>query len=275
MIRNPLIICALAGLLAGCVSTPKPLNIAKLEKELKTPPGVEAKANAVLYQASEFLKAAKTFKFQAEITRDVIFFDEVRVHLSGVSNVTVQRPNKLRAIFEGDEKSRKSYFDGETLSMYSVTRGFYAQKKIPGTIDNAIDFIFDKFGFTVPIADLAYADPYAILIENIDEGHFIGKHKVDGVLCNHLAFQQDSIDWQVWVEDSDTPWVRKMIITYKSEEGSHEYEAKLSNWEFNPSVSESDFLFTPPAGADKIEFIPVDDINGPDAIIEVDIEEEN
>lgn len=276
MIRKVISLCALTGLLAGCVSTtPKTLEISQLEKTLKPPAGVDRKANAVLFQASEFLKSAKTFKFQAEITRDVILYDGVREQFGGVSKVTIERPNKLRAIFDGDERSRRSFFDGETLSMYSIDRKIYAQKKIPGTIDNAIDFVFETFGFSVPLADLAYANPYTILIKNVDKGYFMGKHKIDGVICNHLAFQQELIDWQIWIEDSDTPWVHKLIITYKTEDGSPEYEAEISNWEFNPSVSESDFKFTPPEGIEKIEFIPVDDIDGPNEIIEeVDNEEE-
>ena len=276
MIRKVISLCALTGLLVGCVSTtPKPLDISLLENKLKPPAGLDRKTNAVLFQASEFLKAAKTFKFQADITRDVILYDGVRVQFGGVSKVTVERPNKLRAIFDGDERSRRSYFDGETLTMYSVNKQIYAQNKVPGTIDNAIDFVHDTFGFSVPLADLVYADPYAILIENVDEGHFVGKHKIDGIVCNHLAFQQELIDWQIWVEDSDTPLVRKFLITYKTEEGSPEYEAKISNWEINPSVSDADFKFTPPAGVEKIEFIAVDKIDGPDEIIEeIDIEEE-
>ena len=275
MIRKAMIICALSGLLTGCLTTaPLPKKIA-LDKIKVTPrTGVESKANKILFQASEYLKQAKTFKFRAEIARDVILYDGVHVQFGGVSNVTVQRPNKLKAIFNGDERSRRSYFDGDTLSMYSVTRNIYPQKKIPGTLDNAIDFVFETFGFSVPLADIVYANPYAILIENVDEGHFLGKHKVEGAICNHLAFQQNQIDWQIWIEDSETPLIRKLIITYKTEEGHPEYEAEISNWVLNPSLSNDEFKFTPPAGVDKIEFLPLDKVYGTEDIIEIEKVEE-
>ncbi len=271
MIRQAMIVGALSGLLTGCLTTahsPKKIALDKIKVAPRT--GVQPKANKILFQASEYLKQVKTFKFQTEITRDVILYDGVHAQFSGVSNVTVQRPNKLKAIFNGDEKSRRSYFDGETLTMYSVTRNIYAQKKIPGTIDNAIDFVFETFGFSVPLADIVYADPYAILIENVDKGHFLGKHKVEGVVCNHLAFQQDLIDWQIWIEDGETPLVRKLVITYKKEEGHPEYEAEISNWVLNPSLSNDDFKFTPTAGVEKIEFLPLDKVYGTEDIIEIE-----
>ena len=259
MIRQAFFICALTGLTAGCaLGTPKPESIAKLAKK----EGVTQKANKILFQASDYLKQAKTFKFKAAIMRDIMLDDDIQVQFGGVSNVTVQRPNKLRAIFNGDERSRQSYFDGETLTLYSVSRQSYVQKKIPGTIGDAIDFVFEKFGFSIPLADLVYPDPYSILIENVDKGFWIGKHKVGDVLCDHLVFQQDMIDWQVWIEADATPLIRKIIITYKMEEGHPKYVALLSDWKINPTVTDADFKFIPPVGVDKIEFLPLHRIYG-------------
>ncbi|KKL04573.1 hypothetical protein LCGC14_2614720, partial [marine sediment metagenome] len=197
MVRQAIFLCALAGLfvvVGGC--DPEPAAITVDKAELVARDGVEPKAIEILYRASKYLQQTKTFKFQADVTRDVILYDGVRVQFSGISKVIVQRPNKLQASFDGDERSRRSYFDGETLTICSLTRNTYAQAKISGTIDEAIDFVFETFGFSIPLADLVYADPYAVLIENVDKGYFVGQHKIDGVLCDHLVFQQEQIDWQ-------------------------------------------------------------------------------
>lgn len=278
MVRQAIFLCALAGLfvvVGGC--DPEPAAITVDKAELVARDGVEPKAIEILYRASKYLQQAKTFKFQADVTRDVILYDGVRVQFSGISKVTVQRPNKLQASFDGDERSRRSYFDGETLTICSLTRNTYAQAKISGTIDEAIDFVFETFGFSIPLADLVYADPYAVLIENVDKGYFVGQHKIDGVLCDHLVFQQEQIDWQIWIEADDTPLVRKLVITYKTEEGCPEYEAVLSHWKLNPSVGDADFKFTPPMSVKKIEFLPLDKIyvveeeSQADGIEEVDV----
>ncbi len=230
MLRQAIFLCALTGfLVAGGGCDPKPVAITVDKAELVALDGVEPKALEIIYRASKYLQQAKTFKFQADVTRDVILYDGVRVKFGGVSKVTVQRPNKLRAIFDGDVRSRRSYFDGETLTIYSLTRNIYAQTKISGTIDEAIDFVFETFGFSVPLADLVYSDPYAVLIESIDKGSFVGQHKVDGVVCDHLAFQQELIDWRRGVEADDTRLVRKLVITYKNKKGHPEYGAVLSH----------------------------------------------
>jgi hypothetical protein len=273
MIRQVIFICALTGLLAGCSSTPQAIDLSQVKGKIVPRPGVAPKANEILFQAGQYLKAAKTFKFKAKITRDILLDDDIRVQFGGVSNVTVQRPNKLRAIFNGDERSRRTYFDGETLTLYSLSRKTYVQKKITGTIGNAIDFIFEKFGFAIPLADIVYPNPYAILIENVDKGYFVGQHKIDGTLCDHLVFQQDLIDWQIWIEAGEAPLIRKLLLTYKTEEGNPEYEAVLSNWKLNISLSDADFKFIPPAGVEKIEFLPIDRVYGPEEIIELETEE--
>jgi len=169
MLRYAIFFCVLAGLLVvvgGC--DPEPAAITVDKAELVARDGVEPKANEIIYRASKYLQQAKTFKFQADVTRDVILYDSVRVKFGGVSKVTVKRPNKLQAVFEGDERSRRSCFDGETLTICSLTRNIYAQAKVAGTIDEAIDFVFEKFGFSIPLADLVYSDPYAVLMENVD-----------------------------------------------------------------------------------------------------------
>lgn len=232
--------------------------------------GVQEKANKILYKAGAYLKKAKTFQFKADISRDVILYDGVRVEYSGISNVIVQRPNKFRAIFNGDERARRTYFNGKNLLIYSKTRNIFIQKEINGTIDDAIDHIFEKFGFSIPLADIVYADLYSVLIENIDSGYYVGEHKIDGILCDHLSFQQDVIDWQIWIESGDKPFIRKILISYKEDEGSPEYEAELSGWKINISFKDSDFNFTPPIEAEEIEFLPLKNLYGEnDPILEV------
>ena len=127
-------------------------------------------------------------------------------------------------------------------------------------IDGAVDRAFELYGFSVPIADLVYADPYRTLMENVETGFVVGRHAVDGVLCDHLAFSQESIDWQIWIEDGPRPVPRKLVITYKTEPGSLQYIARFSNWEFQPRFSKHYFEFDRPAGSGEIEFMTVETV---------------
>jgi hypothetical protein len=78
------------------------------------------------------------------------------------------------------------------------------------------------------------------------------------VSCHHLAFSQETIDWQIWIEDGPRPVPRKLVITYKTEPGSPQYVARLSGWNFQPRFSKHFFTFEAPAGAGEMEFLTVE-----------------
>jgi len=73
------------------------------------------------------------------------------------------------------------------------------------------------------------------------------------VLCHHLAFTQDNLDWQVWIEDGPQPLIRKFVITQKNEPGAPEFTALIMHWNVSDRVDDSDFAFSPPKGAAKVE----------------------
>lgn len=229
--------------------------------EFKPVKGVEEKANRIVYEASEFLRKLPAFRYSAKVMTDETLYNSVKIHVGGTTTVTVQRPNKVFAEFEGDERARKSSYDGKTLTVYSLTRKTLAQAAMPDTIDKALNELYDKYGYTLPLSDLVYSDPYEGLIANVEAGQFIGKHKVNGMLCNHLAFQQEYIDWEVWIEDSKTPYIRRLIITYKTEDGSPEFEAEFTKWTANPPIAKGQFTILPPAGVEKVEFLPADQLH--------------
>jgi hypothetical protein len=73
-----------------------------------------------------------------------------------------------------------------------------------------------------------------------------------GVSCEHLAFSQNNIDWQVWIENGARPVPRKFVITYKDEPDSPEFTAIFSNWDFTTQLPDFVFKFDPPPGSAKI-----------------------
>jgi hypothetical protein len=196
------------------------------------------------------------FTFRAQILYDVVTQSDQKLSFGGTVTVSVRRPNGLHVQFDGDERTSRIVFDGETFTFNDVVANVYARAETLGEIDAAIDDVFDRFGFSVPIADLVYANPYLTLSENILDGFYVGHHRVEGIPCHHLAFSQETIDWQIWIEDGPRPLPRKLLITYKTEEGSPQYQATITSWDLEPRFSDHYFTFQPPAGADEIEFLP-------------------
>ena len=174
----------------------------------------------------------------------------------GRSHVAAQRPNKLRAEYHGGERQRRSLLDNGRFTVYDIERNVYAVADVPTPIDEALDYIVETLGFSYPLSDFLATDPYTALIANVETGFVVGQHAVDGVPSHHLAFSQEWIDWEVWVEDGPRPVPRQVVITYKDEEGAPGYRVRLSRWNFRPEFSNHYFEFHPPPDSNQIEFLP-------------------
>jgi len=218
--------------------------------------GVDAKADRILRQMGDYLSSADELTFRTDLSYDVVGPEGQSIQYGAVTNVAVRRPGGLHVEYDGDERRTSVVFDGKAFTIYDAAVNVYTVADVPGTLDDALDAVFDRYGISVPIADLFYADPYGVLIENAQSGFVVGQHPVDGVLCDHLAFSQDGIDWQIWIEAGPRPVPRKLVITYKDETASPQYSATLSAWDFNPRLSDRYFEFVPPPGSDQIEFLP-------------------
>jgi hypothetical protein len=71
------------------------------------------------------------------------------------------------------------------------------------------------------------------------------------VLCDHYAFRQEDVDWQLWIERSDTSLPHELVITTTDEEEQPQYVALLT-WTLTPQLDDTLFTFAPSADAHKI-----------------------
>jgi hypothetical protein len=218
--------------------------------------GVDPAADRILRAMSEHLAGAKSFTYRVEVAEDVLLDHGQMVQYGGVSEIALQRPGSVHARFRGEERNSNVVLHAGKITLHNLRTNMYAQADVPPLIDDAIDAIVDRFGINVPMADLISADPYAAVMGNVDYGYVVGTSVVDGAKCHHLAFSQQNIDWQVWIETGPHPLVRKFVITYKDEEGWPQYTARISEWDLSPRISTHHFEYEPPKDARKIDFLP-------------------
>ncbi len=217
--------------------------------------GVTPRAKRILSDMSKYLASAEEFTFSSDVVYDSLLWNGQKIQFGGVADVAVRRPDRLHVEYRGDERETQVVFDGQKFTILNILANVYTSTEGPSEIDTAIDHMIDDYGVSVPIADLVYSDPYATFMENVESGFFIGRHKVSGIACDHLAFAQETIDWQIWIEAGPRPVPRKLLITYKDQPGSPQYVATFSDWNFQPRLSDHYFKFRPPDGADEIEFL--------------------
>ena len=208
-----------------------------------------------LKRASDFLAKQPSFQFDADLGYDIVQSTGQKLEFGGERSVTVRRPDRARAaahIREGGETTL--YFDGESIKIDLPGDEAYVSVKKPGTLDVALDYLENDLGAPAPLADLMYSDFYAGIADQIVSGFVVGESRIAGHDCLHLSFSSDAVDVQLWVDDSDRPLPRRIVITYKTAEGSPQLWADFASWNLEAETPDSLFEFTPNEGA---ELLPI------------------
>ncbi|HUI07555.1 MAG TPA: DUF2092 domain-containing protein [Verrucomicrobiae bacterium] len=245
--RPALMAGALAGLMALSASAADVANPAVAK------PAIDPQADELLRRMGDYLAQAPFFSVSAEIWQDVQLSSGQQVQAGRTIELQVRRPNRFHAEVRSTRRNRALYYDGKSITLVNRVQNFYGSIPAPATLDEALDVASERFGITLPLEDLIVSDPYQNAMRKIVSGIRLGPATVLGVPCEHLAFSLGTVDWQVWIEDGAQPVPRKIVITYKDEEGTPEYTAILSHWDFQTKLADFVFNFEPPAGASKID----------------------
>jgi hypothetical protein len=217
------------------------------------PRSVEPRAEQELRKMGESLAKLPHVALEAEETFDELPDGELRRQLTNVRRVAVERPNHVAADATGDTLNRAAWYDGRTVTVLDKETNVYATIEAPATIDATFDKLEDEYGVVLPLADLLYADPAAVLMAGVTYGRYLGLHLAAGVECHHLAFSQPTIEWQIWIDAGDKPLPRKLVISYVGEPGEPQYSAVIRRWTIDAKVPEGLFTFEAPEGAQKVD----------------------
>jgi len=119
---------------------------------------MEPAALALVKAMSDRLAAAKSMSF----TAFTIFESPDRTGLplayTTLSQVTVQRPNKLKVISPGDGPRTEFYYDGKTVNAYEPAAKLVATVDAPDTIDAMLRAAFQRAAIYFPFTDLVVSD---------------------------------------------------------------------------------------------------------------------
>jgi hypothetical protein len=111
----------------------------------------------------------------------------------------------------------------------------------------------DEFGVPIPGADLLLSGAYDEMMEDVLDAKHIGRGVIDGVECEHLAFRNNDVDWQIWIQLGSRPIPRKYVITNKAVTGAPQYTLRIKEWKTDVQVLADAFAFKPPADAKKVD----------------------
>lgn len=220
------------------------------------PPDVAPEADRVLRGMSEYLAGLRAFRVSADSAIEVVLENGQKLQFLAASQVEVRRPDRLRSERRGAQVDAVLYYDGDSVTLHGRRQNLWATVDAPRTLDEMIDFARDELDIEAPAADLLASDPYAILMEDVRSGMYVGQEEVGGVNTHHLAFRnRGGTDWQIWVQDGATPLPVRYVVVSTDVRSHPEFAVTLHDWDSRSPVSDADFTFEAPSGAQQIEFL--------------------
>ena len=213
----------------------------------------EAQAKSLLKAMSDYLAAQQALSFEYDTNLEVVTKQKQKLGLASSGTVTLNRPDKLRATRTGGFANVEFVFDGKTVTLFGKNANVYAQVEAPGTIDQLVDELRNKYHRPVPAGDLLMSDVYQQLMPLVVDTKDLGSGVIGGVECDHLAFRTKEVDWQIWIAQGDRPYPCRYVITSTKVTGGPQYTIDFRAWKTGAEVASDRFRLELPTDARKLK----------------------
>jgi hypothetical protein len=221
----------------------------------------EREAQTILKAMADYVSRQDNLSLKYDTDIEVVTPAVEKIQFSASGDVTMSRPNKFRVSRTGGYADVELISDGANVTVYDRGGNRFAQVPGSGSFDEAVDKLRSDASLELPGADLLLSKPYEELMSGVLEAKHIGRGVVEGVECEHLAFRNLDIDWQIWVEVGERPVPRKYVITSKAVGASPQYTLRLRDWKTGVTPAPDAFAFKPPAGSSGVAITVLNDID--------------
>lgn len=264
MIGNTCRWCALLLVLGALLVTPnaqsKPAKkkarttAAEASPAPEATPSLEPKALDILKAASSRLAAARTMKFNA-----VHFYESSSrqghpLAFTTKSEVTLQRPDKLRVIMSADGPASEFYYDGKKMMAYAPAENLVAVADAPPTIDAALEQAYHSAAIYFPFDDWIVTDPYKEMSDGMKLAYYIGQSKVVGeTTTDMVAYIDHGVFIQAWIGAEDK-LPRLLHAVYLDDPERLRHTLILSDWQLDAAVPPDTFTSAKANSANPMPF---------------------
>jgi len=247
----------MVGLLTLVVAVPGvPAQPAPAGTTAPAAPAVDPASIQALKAMGTYLQTLQRFRVVNELTGERVLADGQKLQHTAWAAIDVQRPHKMHIVMRSPRAERVVIYDGTTVTLYTPAQQYYSRVAFTGPLGALIDQLEERYGVQLPLQDLFRFGTPAAPLDTIESAMNAGQDLVGRDVCDHYAFRQGTLDWQLWITTGDKPLPRKLVITNRADEARPQ-SISLIDWQVPPTFKDTIFTFTPPKGATKIEIVPV------------------
>jgi hypothetical protein len=245
---------------AQTTSPPAKNKTTQTKKPPSTPPkpDLEPKAVELLKAVSSRLAAAHTLSFTAVQIFESSSRQGPPLAYAKKTDVTLQRPDRMRVIISGDGPASEFYYNGKTVTAFAPAENLLAVSDAPPTIDAMLEAVYHSAGVFFTFTDLVVTDPYKDMAEGLTLAYYVGQsHVVGGTTTDMVAYIDNGVFIQLWIgtEDNLPRMVRAMFLDDPEHLRS---QVEFSNWQLDLNVPPD--AFVPPNATVNAKRIPFADI---------------
>jgi hypothetical protein len=266
--RNQAAVCglmlALGMLLAASAQAQQPQGAphtskrAKSSHKTKAPPALEPKAIAILKAACSRLAAAHSMTFTAIVAYESPSRLGPPLAYMTNSEVTMQRPDKLRVIMLGDGPRSDFFYDGKTMMAFAPAEDLVAIAPAPPTIDGVLKAAYEKAAIYFPFSDVIVSDPYKDIADGLKVAFYIGQSNViGGITTDMVAYANDAVFIQIWIGAEDK-LPRMLRAVFRNDSLTLRHGMELTNWQIDPAIPADAFTSAKAEAAKRIAFVRPD-----------------
>jgi hypothetical protein len=227
---------------------------------------LEPKAIDLLKATCSRLAAARSMGFTAVVTYENPSRLGPPLAYTTRSEVTLQRPDKLKVITSGDGPASEFYYDGKTMMAFAPAENLLAVADAPATIDAALKTAYDSAAIYFPFTDLVVADPYKDIADGLILAFYIGQSRiVGGTTTDMIAYANNDVFVQAWIGAEDK-LPRMVRAIYRADPSRLRNQLEISNWQLDVAVPAEAFTPANLGNATRIAFARPDPIVPPVAV---------
>jgi hypothetical protein len=219
-------------------------------------------ARARLMEMASFLGSREKFGVTMRAGYEVVQDSGQKIEFGEIRELVVQRPDHVRVTEVASHGGQNlMLFDGKQITMFDGETGLFAQAPQPGDIDTTVVHFVRDLKMRLPLAPMLMQRFAEELQRRVQSLEYVEYTDIMGEPAYHIVARTESVNFQVWIADTEQPLPQRIVMNYPLQEGHPQFWANFSKWDLSPTIDKTTFEFKPPADAQQIlfsaEFIPV------------------
>ena len=206
----------------------------------------------ILSRTANFMEEQAQFSMTATVWEDVVTDNGTKLQSARIVELKRRFPDKFRADVYTTQLNYTYVYDGEMVTMVNHGSKDYGEFTAPDTLRKTLDVIQERRGIDIPLEDVLFKRPFYDAAESATSNQYIERTNVFGKEAHHLAFQDENIDWQLWIQAGPVPVLLKVVINFKTEQSSPQMIVIFDKWDFATNLP--DFVFDVYLSSDYQQF---------------------